>query len=73
MNERIIPAPETISAHEQAAAEITELRRKGIHCHLEESNHQGGHCVDVVMDPEGQVNDVAPAPPQRSYVRRRGP
>ena len=73
MKERIIPAPESISAHEQAAAEITELRKKGIHCHLEEKTHEGGHCVDVVVDPDGPIDDVVPPPPRRSYVRRRRP
>lgn len=70
MKERIIPAPETLAAHEQAAAEITELRRKGIHCHLEDNAHGGGHCVDIVMDPEGPVDDVAPPPPRRSRATR---
>lgn len=70
MNERIIPAPETISAHEQAAAEITELRKKGIHCHLEDTTHEGGHCVDVVMDPEGHIDDLAPPPPSPKSRRR---
>lgn len=71
MNQRIVPAPETIAAHEQAAAEITELRRKGIHCHLEENAHEGGHCVDVVMDPEGCIDDVAPPAPARSIAKRK--
>jgi len=51
MKEKIIPAPETLAAHEQAAAAITGLRKKGIHCHLEETDHTGGHCIDVVVEP----------------------
>lgn len=73
MNERIIPAPETISAHEQAAEEIKELRRKGIHCHLEEKSHEGGHCVDVVVDTDGPIGEVVPPPPRRPWVRWRRP
>ena len=63
MNERIVSAPETLAAHEQAAAEITELRRKGIRGHLEERAREGGHSVDVVVDPEEPDGD--PAPPRR--------
>ena len=70
MKERIIPAPETLAAHEQAAAEITELRRKGIHCHLEDNAHGGSPCIDVVVDPEGSVDDVAPPPPRPTQARR---
>jgi hypothetical protein len=29
--------------------------------------------VDVVVDPEGPVNDVVPPPPSRPYVNRRSP
>jgi len=31
-----IPAADVLVAHERAAMEIGELRRRGIHCHLEE-------------------------------------
>jgi hypothetical protein len=66
-----IPAHETLAAHEQAAAEITELRRKGIHCHIEEHVTTGGHCLDVVVDPEGPVEAVPPPPPRVRPRRRR--
>ena len=50
MKPRIIPAADVLVAHEQAALEIGELRRKGIHCHMEESaGHDGPH-VEVVRD-----------------------
>lgn len=69
MNERIVSAPETLAAHEQAAAEITELRRKGIRCHLEEHLREGGHSVDVVVDPEEPAEEPPP-PPRRIPPRR---
>ena len=37
-------------AHEQAAMEIGELRRKGIHCHLEDHADESGHHVEVVRE-----------------------
>ncbi len=66
MKEKSIPAPETLAAHEQAAAEVTELRRKGIHCHLEERPGDGGHCIDVVVDSErpGGESHTRPHPPR---------
>lgn len=44
------PSPGEIAEYERAAIEVTRLRRKGIHCHLE--NHPDGpqSHVDVVRD-----------------------
>lgn len=50
MRTMCIPATDVLVAHEQAALEIRELRRKGIHCHLEEHADQSGHHVEVVQD-----------------------
>lgn len=69
MKEKTIPAPETLAAHEQAAAAITELRRKGIHCHIEDHASTGGTC-DVVVDPEGPVEPEDPAPPKLRVLGR---
>ena len=69
--DRIIPAQETLAAHEQAAAEITELRRKGIHCHIEEQTTAVGRCLDVIVDPEGPVEAVPPPPPRVRPRRQR--
>ncbi len=70
MKDKIIPAPEILAAHEQAAAEITELRRKGIHCHIEDHVAAGGHCLDVVVDPEGPVEPEDPLPPKLRLLGR---
>jgi hypothetical protein len=43
-----IPAPESLAAHERAAREIGELRRKGVPCHLEERAGPAGHQLDIV-------------------------
>jgi hypothetical protein len=61
MRTRIIPAADVLAAHEQAALEIGELRRKGIHCHLEENAGGDGPHVDVVRDsrPESPERDVS--------------
>jgi hypothetical protein len=48
---RCIPAADVLAAHEQAALEIGVLRRKGVHCHLEEHADRSGHHVDVVLEP----------------------
>lgn len=45
-----IPATDVLVAHEQAAMEIGELRRRGIHCHLEEHTDRGGHHLNVVRE-----------------------
>jgi hypothetical protein len=50
MKTRIIPATDVLAAHEQAALEIGELRRKGIPCHLEDRADRSGHHVDVVCE-----------------------
>lgn len=50
MKTKTIPAENVLAAHEQAAAEIGELRRKGKPCHLEEHVDDGGHHVDVIED-----------------------
>jgi hypothetical protein len=60
MNEKIIPAADNLAAHEQAAAEITELRRKGIHCHIEEHAHTLGHHLDVVHDGDEPADNAPP-------------
>ena len=67
----IIPAHEKLAAHEQAAAKITGLRRKGIHCHIEEHTTSGGPCLDVVVDAEGPVEAVPPPPPRVRPRRQR--
>ena len=51
MRTRIIPAADVLAAHEQAALEIGELRRRGIPCHLEDRADRSGHHVDVVREP----------------------
>ncbi|MFC7336581.1 hypothetical protein ACFQY0_05275 [Haloferula chungangensis] len=55
MAEKFDPSPSELAEHERAAMELTRLRRKGIHCHLE--NHpDGSQChVDVVKDPEADI------------------
>jgi len=50
MRTRITPVTDVLAAHEQAALEIGELRRKGIHCHVEEHAGRDGPQVDVVRD-----------------------
>jgi hypothetical protein len=57
MQPRTIPAPDVLVAHEQAALAIGELRRKGIHCHLEEHADRSGHHVEVVRDPVPQEEE----------------
>ena len=57
MRTRIIPAADVLTAHEQAALEIGELRRKGIHCHLEENAGREGPQLDVVCDPEPESEE----------------
>jgi hypothetical protein len=47
----IMPATDVLAAHERAALEISELRRRGIHCHLEDRADRSGHHVDVVREP----------------------
>jgi hypothetical protein len=69
MNEKIIPSADTLAAHEQAAAEITELRRKGIHCHIEEHSHTLGHHLGVVQDGDEPVEN--PPPPVRTMKGSR--
>ncbi len=73
MNKRgvMIPAHETLAAHEQAAAEVTELRRKGIHCHIEDHSGTAGPVLDVVVDPDGPVEAVPPPPPRVRPRRKR--
>ncbi len=51
MRTMCIPTTDVLVAHEQAALEIRELRRKGIHCHLEDHADQSGHHVEVVLEP----------------------
>ncbi len=50
MRTMCIPTTDVLVAHEQAALEIRELRRKGIHCHLEDHADQSGHHVEVVLE-----------------------
>ena len=50
-------AADVLVAHERAAMEIGELRRRGIHCHLEEHADRHGHRLDVVRDPEAASAD----------------
>jgi hypothetical protein len=50
MKTTIIPADDVLAAHERAAMEISELRRKGVPCHLEERADSTGHRIDVVRD-----------------------
>jgi hypothetical protein len=64
-----IPAADVLVAHEQAALEIGELRRRGIPCHLEDRADRSGHHVDVVREPpskpratKGRVGVVANLP-----------
>jgi len=64
-----IPAPETLAAHERAALEIGELRRKGVPCHLEEHAGPAGHHLEIVQGPlepaedGGQARDPKPTAP----------
>ena len=71
MKEKSIPAPESLAAHEQAAAKITELRRKGIHCHLEDRPSEGGPCIDVMVDPQGPAGEEKSSPFARPKTWRR--
>lgn len=54
MKNKVIPSVETLTAHEQAAAAITELRRKGIPCHLEDHPDRTGHHVEIIRDEDTQ-------------------
>lgn len=58
MRTRIIPATDVLAAHEQAAIEIGELRRKGIRCHVEEHAGRDGPQVDVVRDLGPNTEDL---------------
>ncbi|RYD67364.1 MAG: hypothetical protein EOP83_02965 [Verrucomicrobiaceae bacterium] len=57
MRTRIIPAADVLAAHEQAALEVGELRRKGIHCHVEEHAGREGPQVDVVQDSQPEAEE----------------
>jgi len=46
----VIPPGDVLAAHEMAAKEILELRRKGVPCHLEDHSDRRGHRVDVVRE-----------------------
>lgn len=46
----VIPPADQMAAHEMAAKEILDLRRKGVPCHLEEHSDRSGHRVDVVRE-----------------------
>lgn len=67
MTTRTIPAADVLVAHEQAALEVGELRRKGIHCHLEEHAGPTGCRVEVVRDFE------VPVTPRSQGTAVRGP
>jgi hypothetical protein len=67
MRTMCIPGTDVLVAHEQAALEIGELRRKGIHCHLEEHADQSGHHVEVVLEP------ASGSPEERRGVGERNP
>lgn len=69
MTTKIIPSGDVLAAHEQAAARITELRRKGIPCHLEENTDRSGCHIDVVEDQKMAID--APRPPRRMMRGRR--
>lgn len=45
----VLPADQ-LAAHELAALEIGELRRKGVPCHLEDHSGRGGHRIDIVRE-----------------------
>jgi hypothetical protein len=47
----VIPASDVLAAHELAALEISELRRKGVQCHLEEHADAFGRRIDIVREP----------------------
>lgn len=46
----VIPPADQLAAHELAAKEILDLRRKGVPCHLEDHSDRSGHRVDVVRE-----------------------
>ncbi|MCW1925156.1 hypothetical protein OKA05_21530 [Luteolibacter arcticus] len=52
-------------AHEEAANEVAELRRKGVHCHIEETA-DGPSPVHVVEDsnPDESATKAFPRPRQ---------
>ncbi|WP_193212452.1 hypothetical protein [Luteolibacter marinus] len=54
MKAKSIPASDVLAAHEKAALEIGELRRKGKPCHLEEHADAGGLHIDVIEDPQAE-------------------
>jgi len=50
MAEKFGPSPTELAEYERAAKEVTCLRRKGIHCHLENHSDSRQSQVDVVRD-----------------------
>jgi hypothetical protein len=50
----IIPAAEPFAAHEEAATRIAGLRRRGVHCHLEQGTDGPGPSLEIVRDPPGR-------------------
>lgn len=61
-----IPAPDSLATHEEAAREIGELRRKGVHCHLEEQSGPTGHRIEVVRETAVTLADEPADEPPRS-------
>ena len=66
MKEIIIPATDVLAAHEQAAQEIGELRRKGVPCHLEEHADASGHRIDIVRKRPAPEPEAEPREPRES-------
>lgn len=54
MKNIIVPSVESLAAHEEAAAEITQLRRRGVPCHLEDHPNRNGHHIEIVHDEDTQ-------------------
>jgi hypothetical protein len=54
MEGKVIADQDRVAAHEQAAAEVAGLRKKGIHCHLEEPAGNA-RTIDVVRDDAKRV------------------
>jgi hypothetical protein len=56
----IIPAAEPLAAHEEAAVRIAGLRRKGVHCHLQQGTEGPGPSLEIVPDPPGRHQQPLP-------------
>jgi hypothetical protein len=54
MSRIIVPITDPFSSHRLAALRVQELRRKGVHCHIQGKADEKGHYLEVMLDPPGQ-------------------